>query len=73
MTDGDALRHNSVLQPKIADVQVPGFWPGGYVTVLLKCDVIFIILLEDVVADVLPLCLQEVNANKFSFSRDFRI
>jgi hypothetical protein len=80
MTDGDALRLNSVVPPNITNVDVPGFWPGGYVTVLLECDGIFIILLEDVVADVLPLCLQEhldpngvgkviANANKFNFSR----
>jgi hypothetical protein len=44
---------------KIADVDVPGFWPGGYVTVCLECNGIFIIVLEKVVANVLTLCLQE--------------
>jgi hypothetical protein len=59
MTDGDALCLNSVLLPNITNVDMPKFWPGRYVTVRLECDGIFIILLEDVVADVLPLCLQK--------------
>jgi hypothetical protein len=73
MTNVDAFRLNSVLPPNITNVGVPGFWPNGYVTV---------ILLKDIVADVLPLCLQEhldlnavekviANTNKFNFSRTF--
>jgi hypothetical protein len=82
MTDGDALRFNSVLPPNITNVDLPGFLPGGYVTVLLECDGIFIILLENVVVDVLALCLQEhldlngvekviANDNTFNSSRAF--
>jgi hypothetical protein len=74
MTNGDAFRLNSVLPPNITNVDVPAF--------LLECDDIFIILLKDIVADVLPLCLQEhldpngvgkviANTNKFNFSRAF--